>query len=171
MLEAFARVLETRAVVSHFQGLGALPHFNPDLDGESVPDEVANLRKSIRESDAVVISTPEYAHGLPGALKNALDWLVSDPAFAGKKIAIIHAERGSTWALDSLREVMRTMSAHTVEGACVGLRLETNKVTADALLKSDVIRSRLQGATDALLRDLREGRAPMCPITTLRQKT
>ncbi len=64
-------------------------HFNPDLDQEvSLPAEVVALRAVVAHADALVISTPEYVHALPGAFKNALDWLVSDPSFTGKPVAI-----------------------------------------------------------------------------------
>jgi NAD(P)H-dependent FMN reductase len=118
----------------HFEQLHTLPHFNPDLDGDRVPQEVAILRSMIAESDVVVISTPEYAHALPGSLKNALDWLVSDPAFVGKAIVILHISRGSTWALESLKEVLTTMSAEIIESAFVSINLGSNQVNEDAIL-------------------------------------
>lgn len=69
-----------------YAGLGDLPHFSPDLDGEgqAPPPAVAALRSEVSASDGLLISSPEYAHGVPGSLKNALDWLVSWPDFAGK---------------------------------------------------------------------------------------
>jgi len=114
--------------------LNSFTHFNPDLDGDRVPQEVAILRSMIAESDVVVISTPEYAHALPGSLKNALDWLVSDPAFVGKAIVILHISRGSTWALESLKEVLTTMSAEIIESAFVSINLGSNQVNEDAIL-------------------------------------
>ena len=83
MLQAYVRVLPAGWSVTEFEGLARLPYFNPDRDGADVDGEVAKWRRAIAEADAVVISTPEYAHALPGAFKNGLDWLVSDPAFAG----------------------------------------------------------------------------------------
>jgi len=72
------------------QVIGQLPHFNPDLDLERLqpPLAVEELRNNIRESNGLIFSTPEYAHGLPGTLKNALDWLVSSDAMVDKKVAI-----------------------------------------------------------------------------------
>jgi NAD(P)H-dependent FMN reductase len=118
----------------HFDQLHTLSHFNPDLDGTHVPQEVVILRSMVAEADAVVISTPEYAHALPGSLKNALDWLVSDPPFAGTPVVILHISRGSTWALDSLKEVLRTMSAELIESAFVSINLGSNQVSEDAIL-------------------------------------
>jgi len=64
-----------------YDGLGTLPHFNTDFDleGAMLSEPVENLRTETRRADALLISSPEYAHGVPGALKNALDWLVSAP--------------------------------------------------------------------------------------------
>lgn len=151
MLAAFARVLGARAVVSSAGDLAALPHFNPDLDRDPLPATVVAWRAALATADAVVISAPEYAHGLPGAFKNGLDWLVSDPAFAGQRIALLHADRGSTWALDSLREILRTMDARLIEPACVGLRLGSNRVTVDNLLSRPELHAPLVSAAAALL--------------------
>jgi chromate reductase len=62
-----------------FDEIDKLPHFNPDLDHENPPIMVGAFRRALRDSKALIISTPEYAHGIPGVLKNALDWLVSSP--------------------------------------------------------------------------------------------
>ena len=56
--------------------LDQLPHFNPDLDPDDAGAGLASWRADIAQADAVVIASPEYAHSVPGALKNALDWLV-----------------------------------------------------------------------------------------------
>ena len=107
-------------------------------------------------ADAVVISTPEYAHALPGIFKNALDWLVSDPAFAGKPVAILHASRGSTWALDSLREVLRTMSARIIESASVSLPLGSNQLDTEAILAREDLRQLLLHSIEALENDAKK---------------
>ena len=95
-----------------YDGLGALPHFNPDLDDGSVPlpAAVADLRSRLRAADAVLISTPEYAHGVPGTLKNALDWLVGDGELVGKPVVLVNATARSTYAQESLTETLTVMS-------------------------------------------------------------
>ena len=79
--------------VTIYEGLASLPHFNPDDDeeGTTPPPAVAALRALLGAADGILISTPEYAHGVPGSLKNALDWLVSDGALVDKPIALISA--------------------------------------------------------------------------------
>ncbi|MDB6024348.1 MAG: NADPH-dependent reductase [Verrucomicrobiales bacterium] len=134
MLRAYAGLAPETLSFIHYEELASLPHFNPDLDCGIVPTAVQELRRLISEADAVLISTPEYAHGLPGSFKNALDWLVSDPAFYGKAVVILHASRGSTWALDSLKEVLRTMSARIIESASVAVPLGSNQLDEAAII-------------------------------------
>jgi NAD(P)H-dependent FMN reductase len=102
-----------RAEVEIYDGLASLPHFNPDddVEGAAPPPAVAALRKVLAESDGILISSPEYAHGVPGSLKNALDWLVSDGALVGKPVALISASpAGGQFARDSLVETLTTMN-------------------------------------------------------------
>ena len=153
LLRAYERLAHSSISVQHYEQLGELPHFNPDLDTETVPHEVGALRGLVASLDAVIISTPEYAHGLPGALKNALDWLVSDPVFVGKPVVILHASRGSTWALYSLREVLRTMSARIIETASVSLPLGSNQLDTEAILARDDLRQLLLHSIEAVEND------------------
>ncbi len=62
-----------------YNGIGLLPQFNPDDDGETVATEVAAFRQLLDSADGILICTPEYAHGVPGSLKNAIDWTVYLP--------------------------------------------------------------------------------------------
>ena len=132
-------------VVAVYEGLGGLPHFNPDLDGDGdvPPPAVAELRRLVGESDALIISTPEYAHGIPGALKNALDWLVSSLEFPGIAVSIINPSAYSFHANESLTEVIRTMSAQLPAGASARIALprrsmSENEITADSTLAESI---------------------------------
>ncbi len=156
LLRAYARLAPAGLQIEHYERTGDLPHFNPDLDGATVPEPVAELRRRIAGADALVLSTPEYAHGLPGSLKNALDWLVSDPAFAGKPVAILHVSHGSGRAADSLREVLRTMSARMLEAASVNLPLNSGRLDEADLLAREDIRTPLARSIDALSRELEQ---------------
>ena len=113
LLRAAARVAPAGVNVELYEGLGQLPHFNPDDDAEgSVPSAtVGALRRLLIEADGVLISSPEYAHGVPGALKNMLDWLVSTGELAGKPVALLNASpSGGSYAQESLLETLRTMN-------------------------------------------------------------
>ncbi|WP_408893941.1 NADPH-dependent FMN reductase [Paenibacillus taichungensis] len=74
-----------------YGGLNDLPHFNPDLDVEEPPESVQNLRAQLKHSDGVLICTPEYGNGVPGVLKNALDWIVSSGEWINKPTIAIAA--------------------------------------------------------------------------------
>ena len=97
-----------------FSGLENIPPFNPDHEFENNPG-VLHWRKEISEAAALLICSPEYAHGIPGTLKNALDWIVGSAELDKKRIGVINAsplpENGNAYALENLVEVLRTMSA------------------------------------------------------------
>jgi chromate reductase, NAD(P)H dehydrogenase (quinone) len=153
VLRAYARVAAARCIVEHYEGLGRLPHFNPDLEdgGVQLPREVMTFRRAVIAADALVISTPEYVHALPGSFKNALDWLVSEPAFAGKPVVILHIARGSDWALASLQEVLTTMSARLIQPAAVSLPLGSNQVDEDTILQRPDLHAALAHSLEALI--------------------
>jgi NAD(P)H-dependent FMN reductase len=106
-----------------YPNLGALPHFNPDLDGDTPPQTVRELRSEVGRADGLLISSPEYAHGVPGCLKNALDWLVASVEFPGKAVALLNTSARATHAQAQLTEILTTMSARLVPEASVTLAL------------------------------------------------
>ena len=94
--------------------LGCLPLFNPDLEPD-LPDAAAHFRAVITASDALIVASPEYAHGISGVLKNALDWLVGCEGFAGKPVLLLNAAPRAHHAIAALRETLFTMAAKIVE--------------------------------------------------------
>ncbi|MBO9730162.1 MAG: NAD(P)H-dependent oxidoreductase [Chitinophaga sp.] len=90
--------------VQLWDGLTGLPHFNPDLDmlPESAPEPVQQFREQLTRADAVLICSPEYAIGVPGTLKNAIDWTVSSMHFSRKPVALITAGTSGFKAHQSL---------------------------------------------------------------------
>lgn len=90
--------------------IGDLPIFNPDREGVLTPPAVEAFGRSIREAEGLVFACPEYAHGIPGGLKNALDWMVSRDEIPNKPVLIVRASTRSDYALSALQEVLRTMS-------------------------------------------------------------
>src|SRR5215471_15010894 len=100
-----------------FHGLSTIPHFNPDLDNENPPAEVIQFRKQLTDADAILICTPEYAMGVPGALKIAIDWTVSSMEFSHKPTALITAstsgQKGHQSLMETLRIIEAEMNEHT----------------------------------------------------------
>ncbi len=82
-------------ILSIFEGLDELPHFNPDLESKELP-VVTRFREAIKAADGLILSSPEYAHGVPGSLKNALDWLVGGSEMVGKPVALFDASTRSS---------------------------------------------------------------------------
>jgi len=139
LLRAAAEVAPAGTEVVLYDGLGGLPHFSPDLDVEPVPGAVAALRAQIGAVDALAISSPEYAHGMPGSLKNALDWLVSAFEPIDKPVLLVSGSPGgAVHAHAQLLEVLRTMSMRVVDaGAHVFSRAKldaSGRVTAPELV-------------------------------------
>ena len=141
LLRAAAAVAPEGVQVTLFEGLAALPHFNPDLDveGAIAPEAVASWREAVGAADALLISTPEYAHGVPGTLKNALDWLVSSPEVIGKPIAVLNASARSHHADASLKETLRTMSARIIDEASIVIALDGRRLTTEQMLEDPSI--------------------------------
>ncbi|MBV7531585.1 NADPH-dependent FMN reductase [Chitinophaga sp. sic0106] len=102
LIAAIAERYAGEAEVTLYNGLTQLPHFNPDLDQEQPPEAVAAFRAQLRAADAVLICTPEYAIGVPGSLKNAIDWTVSSMEFSKKAVALITAGTSGVHAHQSL---------------------------------------------------------------------
>ena len=105
-----------------FEGLGDLPLFNPDLEAQPAPT-VLRWHAAVAGADALLIASPEYAHGVSGVMKNALDWLVSFEPFVGKPVALLNASPRAQHARAHLLETLTTMSAQIVEAACIDLPL------------------------------------------------
>jgi NAD(P)H-dependent FMN reductase len=141
-----------------YDGMGELPHFNPDDDAEGAPvhPAVARLRAAIAEADALMFSTPEYAGALPGSFKNLLEWTVGDAGTYDKRVAWINAAgpaapTGAADAHDSLRKVMRYVHANVVEAACVRITVVRAAVGEDGLIADAAIQERIAASLTALL--------------------
>jgi len=137
------------AEVRIYDGLVTLPHFNPDddVEGATPPPAVAALRAVLAEADGILISSPEYAHGVPGSLKNMLDWLVSDGALVDKPVALINASpAGGEFARDSLVETLRTMNWRVTGVWSSPKRVRDENVEGDV---AAVIREAIQSLVSA----------------------
>jgi NAD(P)H-dependent FMN reductase len=142
-----------------YEGMGALPHFNPDDDAEGLPVDarVAELRAALAYADALLVSTPEYAGALPGSFKNLLEWTVGDAGTYRKPVAWVNtsgpaAPTGAADAHDSLRKVLGYVGAEIVEEACVRIPVARSAVGSDGLIADPAIRERAVEVLRALVR-------------------
>ena len=136
--------------VSVYGELEAIPPFNPDLDGDHGPAAVSRFRAALRACDAVLLSSPEYAHGVPGVLKNALDWVVGSGELVGKPIALINASARARHAWASLAETLAVMSAHVVVEASVTVSLDGRMLDANGIVGDAELSTALTSAIEAL---------------------
>jgi len=136
LLKAAAALAPEDITLNIYDGLGDLPHFNPDLDTDPPRPAVGEFRFHLRKSAGVIISSPEYAHGVPGVLKNALDWLVASGELYEKPVALFSASPRANYAQASLLETLTVMTARVVSEACVvlpllGRNLDVNGIVSD----------------------------------------
>ncbi len=110
LLQAMKDLAPRGVDITVFHELHALPVFSPDLEGDRTPDAVRDFADAVAAHDAIIISSPEYVHAIPGGLKNAIDWLVSRFEVVGKPIALVHASHRGDDMLASLRLVLSTVS-------------------------------------------------------------
>ena len=139
--------------------------FNPDLESD-VPGEVIRLRSTVDQADALIIASPEYAHGITGVMKNALDWLVSFEGFVGKPVALLNASPRAHHADAALREVLRTMSARIVEGASIAFPLLGSGMNEAEMMASKELRRTFNSVFVALADVVGGGsEAPTLPVS------
>jgi chromate reductase len=136
--------------------LADIPLYNADDDGSVKPEPVERLKAAIAEADALLIATPEYNHGIPGVLKNALDWAsrpVRRSPMAGKPTAIMGAATGM-WgtirAQTHLRTVLAAMNTPTVLKPEVLVRGAREKFDQDGRLIDEATRRFVRELLDNL---------------------
>lgn len=119
LLKTAASLTPSGVKLAVYEGLGNLPHFNPELDKEPPPLAVADFRSQLNGSAGVIISSPEYAHNVPGVLKNALDWLVASGELYEKPVALFSASPWARFAHASLTETLKVMMARVISEASI----------------------------------------------------
>lgn len=135
-----------------YDGLGSLPLFNPDLDmhtatSDSSPKSVVDFRAKVRGADVFIISTPEYAHQIPGVLKNALDWLVSSDAIVGKPTVVISASTsamGGDKAHAQLVALLKVISQNVLEDASLIVSRVNKKIDDKGNVVDDGLKKELK---------------------------
>ncbi len=130
LIKAIADLTSETFTISVFEGLSDIQHFNPDLDNENPPEQVTSFRRQLREAGGIIICTPEYAMGVPGTLKNAIDWTVSSMEFSRKPLALITASLSGEKAHASLLRTLLIIEA---------------RMTADTQLLIQFIKTKVDG--------------------------
>ncbi|MFK0161847.1 NADPH-dependent FMN reductase [Rhizobium sp. NPDC090279] len=138
LLEALQLACPDGVTIAICDLIGDLPIFNPDNEGDKTPPVVEQFAAGIRKADGLIVSCPEYAHGIPGGFKNALDWLVSRDEVPFKPLMFAHASHRGDLVLAQLTDVLQTMSLHIVQDAFLRLPIagKSDETQAAMLLEA-----------------------------------
>jgi chromate reductase len=167
LLRAAARLAAPDADIEVPDWLGRLPLFDPDLEAE-LPLPVRTLHLAVAHADALVIASPEYAHGVSGAIKNTLDWLVSFEPFIHKPVAVLNAAPRAHHADEALRETLRTMSAGLVGERSFAVELPAARPSEDAMVASSRVAAVVAQAIAALRAEVGRQASGGIPVFPLR---
>jgi chromate reductase, NAD(P)H dehydrogenase (quinone) len=155
LLRAAAVLAPEGVEVSLYGKLGELPLFNPDLDGADLegtgPAPVLDFRAHLAGADAILIASPEYAHGVTGVLKNALDWVVGSGEFTNKPVGLLNGFERSIHAPAALAEIITVMGGRPVPNATRNIPLQTNIITEEEILAQPEVTDLLRTVLTALV--------------------
>jgi chromate reductase, NAD(P)H dehydrogenase (quinone) len=134
LISAIRDLAKGQLDIELYNDLTTLPHFNPDEDNEHVALVVTEFRKKVQAADGVIVCTPEYAMGVPGTLKNALDWCVSSSTFSKKPVLLITASSVGEKGHASLLDTLRIIEANVPDEQQLLISFVKAKVTADGVI-------------------------------------
>ena len=157
LLRAMAALAPANVEIQVYEGVADLPHFSPEIDDEASPSAVVDLRAQLHAADAVILCTPEYIHGMPGSLKNLLDWTASSGDFVDKPVAALSASpsyAGGEKAHASLVSTLKVLSAKVVEEASLIVPAIRKKVNANGEITDPQLEQELRSVLAALERVL-----------------
>jgi chromate reductase, NAD(P)H dehydrogenase (quinone) len=166
LLRAAARLAPPNMEVRLFRSVGELPLFNPDLEAK-MPPQVSAFHAAVAASNALLIASPEYAHGVTGTIKNVLDWLVSFEPFVHMPVAVLNASPRAHHADEALRETLKTISAVIVEEASISIPLLGAHLTEDGMVENPMVSRAIQSALLALHNAVvlrQSGQVPSFPL-------
>jgi len=149
LLRAMKELCPSGASVTIYDQIREIPIFDPEVDDNDIPDSVNSLISMMRESDGVIVSTPEYAHGVPGALKNTLDWLVSSDALILKPMVVTSVSTsglGGVRSHSSLILILSAMNTNVVVEGSMNVPYAQSKFDEDLNL-TDGLTIRAIGAS------------------------
>jgi chromate reductase, NAD(P)H dehydrogenase (quinone) len=162
LVQAAVTLAPAGTSIEVFTGLAELPHYNPDWE-DGLPPAVAAFRALIAEVDGLLISSPEYAFGVPGSLKNALDCLVGGAEFVAKPIALLGASPRAVISRESLVRTLTAMAGRIVEEASVTLPLLGKKIDAAGIVADAELRAPLERALAAFVANIASARSAGAP--------
>jgi chromate reductase len=140
LIKAIVELTKDQLEVTIFKSIAEIPHFNPDLDTENPPKEVTDFRKQLKRSEGILICTPEYAMGVPGTLKNAIDWTVSSCEFSHKPVALITASSSGQKGHISLLETLKIIESNIPDDSQLLISFIKTKVKEDKITDTETLK-------------------------------
>ncbi len=146
---------KTNFTLTIYPNIAALPHFNPDFDNDNAPSIVNEFRNQLSEADGILICTPEYAMGVVGSLKNAIDWTVSSTVFSHKPTALITAGLSGEKGHKALMETLNIIEADVPESCQFIIQFAKTKIEANTITNEQT-KTDVMAVMDSLLRIISE---------------
>jgi chromate reductase len=144
LLEAVQLLAPTGWTITIRPPLDDLPHFNPDIEEAGLPPVALQWRAAVNACDALLVSSPEYAHGVPGVMKNALDWLVGGMEMTEKPFALLNATPPGEYAQASLTETLRIMGGRFLKEASIEVPLRGSKLDGAGIASHPVFAEKIR---------------------------
>jgi NAD(P)H-dependent FMN reductase len=157
ILRALGKMMPPDINYQIFNGINEIPAFDPDLDNNTPPLAVASFRKQLAEADGIIICTPEYAYGVPGALKNAWDWTVSSASFSGKPTALITASTGGENAHEAMIKILGAIDAKLTPETTLLIQFVRSKMDTDGNIIDEATVAKLQSVYEAFIASIISG--------------
>ena len=148
IIRTVAAMMPANVQYTIYNDMAQIPAFD---DGNTVPPAVATFRQLFTDADGVFICTPEYAFGVPGALKNALDWTVGTSEFVDKPLALITAASLGKNAHAALLLIFKAISANIPEGGSLLIPYIRTKINEQGEIKDDGTQEEIMNVMESLI--------------------
>jgi chromate reductase, NAD(P)H dehydrogenase (quinone) len=153
VIMAITNMMAAELEITLYDGLAGLPAFNPDNE-DNPGIAVDHFRKLLRDADGVIICTPEYAHGVPGSLKNAIDWTVGSAEFSHKSTLLITASTDGQWGHQALLETLKVIEAGNIEQQQLLIQFAQTKIRKDGVIKHDDTEKEVSRVLEVFIRNM-----------------
>jgi NAD(P)H-dependent FMN reductase len=162
LIEALVMLAPKHLDIVYHKDIIDLPLFNPDLD-ETRPPAVNRLQQELGRVDGLIIASPEYAHGISGVLKNALDWLVNGEEFVYMPVLLFNTSPRASHAQAALREVVKTMSGIVDDKASISIPLLGSNLDKTGIIQHNEISTALKASLNIFHKTVSEAKLKIPP--------
>lgn len=148
IIKAIGKMMPGHVNYVVYNGLGTIPHFN---DTDEPSESLSNWKEQVSSADGILISIPEYAFGVPGTFKNALDWTVSSGEFYRKNVAVITASTSGEKAHEALLNILTALNSNVLEGGTLLIKFVRSKLNDKGEISDAATLQAVQSVISALL--------------------